>query len=67
MNPVAILQGRRDIIGWLANMQDGDLYELVKRMVTKNFIKNSVTFKGVFKLVFFVLYRKILQMICHYE
>lgn len=64
MNPVAISQGRRAIIGWLANMQDGDLYELVKRMATRDFIKNNVTFKGLIKLVFFILYRKLRQIIC---
>lgn len=63
LNPTAIESGRRTMIGWLANMQSGDLYEVIKRICTKSFIRNNVTYKGIVKMFFFVLYAKILQSI----
>ena len=63
MNGYAIQSFRRTVIGWLANMQDADLYEVVKPMCSKKFIKNNVSYVGIIKIIFFILYRKILSQL----
>ena len=59
----AINAGRRDVIGWLAGKQDEDLYEILKKICTKSFIKNHVSMKGFVKSVWFILSRKLLSLI----
>lgn len=67
MNELAIQSFRREVIGWLANMQDSDLYDLIKLMCTKKFIKKNISYKGIIKGFFFLVYRKILLMFKHYN
>lgn len=61
MNPAHIQAYRRDVIVKLANMQDSDLYEIIKPMCRREFFKNNVSFGGLVKLFFFLIYRKVLS------
>lgn len=63
MNPNHIQAYRRDIIAKLANMQDGDLYEIIKPMCRKEFFKNNVSYIGLVKIFFFLIYRKVISTV----
>lgn len=56
-NETAVNCGRRKLIALLANKQDGDLYDIIKRMADKKFIKKHTNLKALCKSFFFLLYR----------
>lgn len=61
MNSLHIQAYRREVIAKLANMQDGDLYEVIKPMCRKEFIRNKASYGAILKTLFFLTYRKILS------
>lgn len=62
-NEDAICSYRREVISKVADKMNADLYEILKSICTKHYVRKHVSIKGLVKAFFFIFYRKFLYSI----